>query len=191
MEKLLNKDDMFCLDDDCKKILDILKENMVMRPILVFLDWKKELHVHVDASCIALGVVLTQPREYDFEVIVKPERLNVGPDHLSQIKNAKEPTNLDEGLLDMQLFHVRVTNENFEDIIHFLSTGIVLEGYTTQQKKELVVRAASVSMIVGHLYKMGSDEVLCRYVPEYERHSILAEAHGGVVEGHYASNVTT
>ena len=29
-------------------------------PILVFMDQKKEFHVHVNASCIALGVVLTQ-----------------------------------------------------------------------------------------------------------------------------------
>lgn len=34
---------------------------MVTAPILIFLDWNKEFHVHVDASCIALGVVLAQP----------------------------------------------------------------------------------------------------------------------------------
>lgn len=34
---------------------------MVTTPILVFLDWNNEFHVHVDASCIVLGVVLTQP----------------------------------------------------------------------------------------------------------------------------------
>jgi hypothetical protein len=28
---------------------------MVTVPILVFLDWSKEFHVHVDASAIALG----------------------------------------------------------------------------------------------------------------------------------------
>jgi hypothetical protein len=33
---------------------------MVTTPILVFPDWNKEFHVHVDASSIALGVVLTQ-----------------------------------------------------------------------------------------------------------------------------------
>ena len=60
MEKLLKKDDTFCWNNDCKKSLDILKEKMVTVPILVFLNWKKEFHVHVDASCIALGVVLTQ-----------------------------------------------------------------------------------------------------------------------------------
>jgi len=60
MEKLLKKDVTFYWNNDCKKSLDILKENMVTVPILVFLDWKKEFHVHVDTSCIALGVVLTQ-----------------------------------------------------------------------------------------------------------------------------------
>ena len=35
-------------------------ENMVTMLISVFSDWKKEFHVHVDASCIALGAVLTQ-----------------------------------------------------------------------------------------------------------------------------------
>jgi hypothetical protein len=34
---------------------------MVTVPILIFPDWSKEFHVHVDASSIALGVVLAQP----------------------------------------------------------------------------------------------------------------------------------
>ena len=43
--------------------LDILKEKMVTTPILVFPYWKKPFHVHVDASSIALGIILAQPRE--------------------------------------------------------------------------------------------------------------------------------
>ena len=35
---------------------------MVTVPILVFPNWSKEFHVHVDASSIALGEVLAQPR---------------------------------------------------------------------------------------------------------------------------------
>ncbi len=56
----MKKDVMFCWNEDCRKGLDVLKEKMVPKLILVFLDWKKEFHVHVDASCIALGAVLTQ-----------------------------------------------------------------------------------------------------------------------------------
>ena len=36
---------------------------MAIAPILTFLDWKKEFHVHVDASSFVLGIVLTQPGE--------------------------------------------------------------------------------------------------------------------------------
>jgi len=63
MEKLLKKDATFCWDKDCQHNLDVLKEKMVIALILIFPDWKKEFHVHVDASCIALGVVLTQDGE--------------------------------------------------------------------------------------------------------------------------------
>ena len=61
MDKILKKDVTFQWNEESQKSLDILKENMVVAPILVFLDWNKEFHVHVDASCIALGVVLAQP----------------------------------------------------------------------------------------------------------------------------------
>lgn len=40
-------------------------------------------------------------QEYDFEIILKPGRLNVRPDHLSQNEIGEEPTNLEEGLLDV------------------------------------------------------------------------------------------
>ena len=62
MEKLLKHDVKFKWTEECQQSLDILKERMVTTPILVFLDWKLPFHVHVDASSIALGVVLSQPR---------------------------------------------------------------------------------------------------------------------------------
>jgi hypothetical protein len=65
MEKLLNKDIKFQWNDECQQCIDIVKEKMVTKPILVFPDWSKEFHVHVDSSSIALGVVLTQPGEGD------------------------------------------------------------------------------------------------------------------------------
>ena len=39
-------------------------------------------------------------QEFDFEIIVKPGRLNPGPDHLSCIETGEEPTNIDDGLPD-------------------------------------------------------------------------------------------
>ena len=164
---------------------------MVSVPILVFPDWNKEFHVHVDASSIALGTVLAQPgagnidhpisfsskklstaeknyttteregiamvyalqkfrhyllgshfkmftdhsalkylvnkpvlggricrwlilfQEYDFEIIVKPRILNLGPDHLSRLESGEEPTNLDAGLPDAQLFAIHIVDDYF------------------------------------------------------------------------------
>jgi len=111
-------------------------------------------------------MALIVPR-IQFEVIVKPGRLNAGPHHLPRIQIGEEPTNLEDELRDVQLFVVHVTDGHFEDIIHFLTIGIALEGYFVQQKKELVVCMADFSLIVGNLYKMGTDEILQRYVPKF------------------------
>jgi len=67
MEKLLKKDATLCWNKECQKRLDVLKDKMVTTPILVFSDWKKEFHVHVDASCIALREVLTHASEGDLD----------------------------------------------------------------------------------------------------------------------------
>jgi len=56
MEKLMKKYVTFQWSEECQKILDVLKENMVIAPILVFPDSKEEFLIHVDASYIALGV---------------------------------------------------------------------------------------------------------------------------------------
>ena len=58
MEKLLKKYAKFKWNDKFQKSLDILKKKMVASPILVFIDWKKELHVHIDSPSISLGVIL-------------------------------------------------------------------------------------------------------------------------------------
>jgi hypothetical protein len=60
MEKLLKKDCQFGWTDECHQSFDTLKQKMMTAPILVFLDWSKEFHVHVDASSISLGDVLAQ-----------------------------------------------------------------------------------------------------------------------------------
>ena len=86
---------------------------------------------------------------------------------------------------------MHVIDGNFEDIIHFLTTGTAPEGYSVQQKKELVVHAVDFFVIARHLYKMGNDEILRRYVPEFERSNILMDAHGGTTGGHYEGRATT
>ena len=63
MEKLLKKDTKFQWTTDCQESLDKLKNKMATTPILVFLDWEKEFHFHVDTSFVVLDVVLMYPGE--------------------------------------------------------------------------------------------------------------------------------
>jgi hypothetical protein len=56
-------------------------------------------------------------QEFDFEVIVKTGKLNVGLDHLSRVTNGEEPTNLEDNFPDAQLFLVKIVDEYFADII--------------------------------------------------------------------------
>ena len=75
---------------------------------------------------------------------------------------------MEEGLPDAQFYVLRVTDVHFEDIIHFLTTGTAPQGCSVQQKNELVICTIDFTVIVGHLYKMGNDEILRRYVSEFE-----------------------
>ena len=70
MEKFLKKDAMFIWSQECQVSFDTLKGKMDFTSILVFHDWNKEFHVHVDASSVALGVVLVQPGEGNLDHLI-------------------------------------------------------------------------------------------------------------------------
>ena len=53
----------------------------------------------------------------DFEIIVKPGCLNVGPDQLSHIDIGEETTNIGDGLPDVQLFQVDIADDHYASII--------------------------------------------------------------------------
>ena len=54
---------------------------------------------------------------FDFEIIVKPGRLNAGLDHLSRIETGEEPTNIEDRLPDVQLFRVGMVDDYYEKIV--------------------------------------------------------------------------
>lgn len=59
MEEILKKDVTYFWNDDCIRSFDVLKGKLASVPILVFQKLDVEFHVHVDASCIMLGTILT------------------------------------------------------------------------------------------------------------------------------------
>jgi hypothetical protein len=78
-------------------------------------------------------------QEFDFEVIIKPRKLNVGPDHLSRVTNEEEPMNIEDKFSDTHLFSVQIHDEYFADILQYLSIGTMPQEYNTTQNKNKVV----------------------------------------------------
>jgi hypothetical protein len=107
-------------------------------------------------------------QENDFEIIVKPGRMKKVLDHLSKLEHGEEPTSLEDTLPDAQVLTIRNIDDHFTNIFQFLSTGMAPSEYTIPQKKQLVVRVADFSLIVGQIYKMGPDDILRRCVMETE-----------------------
>ena len=64
------------------------------------------------------------------------------------------------------------------------------KGYSTWQKKQLVVKASEYMLITGQLYKLGPDEILCRCIINHEIQWVVAEVHGGFLRGHYVGKAT-
>jgi hypothetical protein len=69
-------------------------------------------------------------QEYEFEITVKPGRMNKGPDHLSRLEHGEETTSLEDALSDAQLLAIRNIDDHFAKIVQFLSTGMEPSEYT-------------------------------------------------------------
>ena len=73
----------------------------------------------------------------------------------------------------------------YDQIIQFLAMCATTEDLATSQKSHLVVKASNFQLIAGQLYKLGPYEILQQCVLPHIQGHILAEAHAGVVGGHY------
>jgi hypothetical protein len=63
---------------------------MVTVPILVFPNWSKEFHVHIDASYIALGVVLAQPGSGDIDHLLAFASINISTTEINYTTTERE-----------------------------------------------------------------------------------------------------
>lgn len=62
-------------------------------------------------------------QEFNFEVVIKPDRLNVGPDHLSQLETGENEGAVNDRLLDNDLYRIEGIPDQLEDIATLLTTG--------------------------------------------------------------------
>ena len=91
---------------------------------------------------------------------MKPRWLDASPNHLSCIETRPEPTNIDDGFPDAQLFWVELIDDHYSPIIQFLATRISPEDLSTSPKKQLVVKDLDFQLRARKLYKLGPNEIL-------------------------------
>jgi hypothetical protein len=130
-------------------------------------------------------------KKYEFEVIVEPRKLNVGPDHLSRIISGEYARNIDYSLLYAHLFVVQMVEDYFTNIVQLLSMGMAPSDMEVSQKKQLVVKEADYHLITTKLYKLGAYGILRRCVLDHEMTMTLSKAHKGIARGHYTGKATT
>ena len=78
LEELLKEYQQFKWTEECQISFDKLKRKLVEAPILKFPNWSTKFHVHIDASGIAIGAILTQPGDdgMDYPIVYSSRKLN-------------------------------------------------------------------------------------------------------------------
>ncbi|KAK8598795.1 hypothetical protein V6N13_076741 [Hibiscus sabdariffa] len=121
--KLLQKDQIFEFNSDCKESWDTLKEKLVSAPIVQPPNWDHPFELMCDASDTSVGAVLGQK----IEIKDKKGRENLVADHLSRILISSSDPPIKEEFPDE---HLMLTQKDkmswFADMVNYLVTGKVL-----------------------------------------------------------------
>ena len=78
LEELLRDDQEFNWIEECDISFKKLKRNLVEAPILRFPNWSTKFHVHIDASGLEIGAILTQQGDdgMDYPIVYSSRKLN-------------------------------------------------------------------------------------------------------------------
>ena len=135
---------------------------------------------------LAIWILLLQ--EFNFTVVVCPNKSHGNADHLSRLKptGSANTLPLDDNLPNVDLFEVDVLFPKYMEILTYLETNQMPASYSPLQVQILIWRNAPYSLIGGVLYKLGKDGVLCRCINPSEVQDILEGCHIDPCGGHFA-----
>ena len=158
---------MFQWTLECDQAFDILKEKLSTTPILIFPNWEKEFHVHVDALGIALGTILVQPGDGNMS-----HPIYFSSRKLSQVERNYATTER-EGLAmiyALQKFRHYMLGSHFNFftnhyVLKYLVNKSVLEGRICRWlllfqefSFEVIIKPGRCNMGLDHLFRLESRE---------------------------------
>ncbi|KAJ9556763.1 hypothetical protein OSB04_011377 [Centaurea solstitialis] len=265
---LLQHDQKFDFNDECRNAFITLKKALVTAPVVVAPDWDKPFEIMCDASDWAVGAVLGQrkdkifhsiyyasktlneaqinytttekellavvfaferfrsylmgtkvivptdhaaikyliskkdakPRlirwvlllqEFDLEIVDRKGTENQVADHLSRIEKPVEPEGeITDTFPDERILSVEIEMPWFADIANYLACGIKPSDYTPHMYKKFFHDVRQYLWDEPYLFKLGTDQILRRCIPEAEVAAILQQCHQAPYGGHFGGQRT-
>ena len=115
---------------------------------------------------------------------------NAAPDHLSRLLAADSglvnENFPDEGILAIQCKQLPW----YANIVNYLVAGVIPEDWDYTLRKKFLKEVKFYFYDEPELFKLGTDDIFRRCVPEEEQVKILNACHSSPCGGHYASRIT-
>ncbi|RDX84217.1 Retrovirus-related Pol polyprotein, partial [Mucuna pruriens] len=129
-------------------------------------------------------------QEFNIEIRDKRGAENSIADHLSRIERESEPIPIRDEFPDEHLLHIKTSSPWFADICNFVATSQFPPEASRLYKDKIRSDAKYYIWDDPYLWRLYSDQVIRRCIPEAEINSILQFCHSALGGGHYGSTRT-
>ncbi|RDX60335.1 Retrovirus-related Pol polyprotein, partial [Mucuna pruriens] len=129
-------------------------------------------------------------QEFDLEIRDKKGAENSIADHLSRIGNESEPMPIRDEFPDEQLLHIKTATPWFADICNFVATSQYPPEASRPYKEKIRSDAKYYVWDDPYLWRLCSDKIIRRCIPDTEINSVLQFCHSAPGGGHYGSSRT-
>ncbi|RDX96924.1 Retrovirus-related Pol polyprotein from transposon 17.6, partial [Mucuna pruriens] len=126
-------------------------------------------------------------QEFDLEIRDKKGAKNSVVDHLSSIEKGSELMPIQDEFPDEQLLHIKTATPWFADICNYVATSHFPPEASRAYKDKIRSDAKYYIWDDPYLWRLCSDKVIRRYIPDTELNSILQFCHSALGGSHYGS----
>ncbi|RDX72357.1 hypothetical protein CR513_48172, partial [Mucuna pruriens] len=130
-------------------------------------------------------------QEFDLEIRDKKGVENSVVDHLSRIEKESEPMPIQDEFPDEKLLHIKKATPWFADICNYVATSHFPPEASRTHKDKIRSDAKYYIWDDPYLWRLCSDKVIRRCIPDVEINSVLQFSHSVPRGGHYGLIQTT
>ncbi|RDY10835.1 Retrovirus-related Pol polyprotein, partial [Mucuna pruriens] len=130
-------------------------------------------------------------QEFDVEIRDKKGAENSIADHLSRIEKESEPMPIRDEFPNEQLLHIKTAAPWFADICNYVATSHFPPEVSRAYKDKIRSDAKYYIWDDPYLWRLCSDKVIRRCIPDAEISSVLQFCHSAPRGSHYGSTRTT